>query len=210
LVINLISEEMLSWLNIDVTGGADSSIELLNAEGYWLHSVDPKNEWAFLYEKENSFARSYPEDWSQITANEFGQFRGTKGLVTFHTVRMPVKRSLSDVNYWKLVSRVTNQELNKALWMHRRPSWMISMTLLGLMALVSAGLATAIQRRRQAEEALRKSERKYREISSGSKALCVTSPSARRQRRSGKALLTLPTMQSGFWIKTSGCCGQTK
>jgi PAS domain S-box-containing protein len=164
LVINMIAEGMLSWLHQDSNQRNNATFELLNAEGYWLHSVDPQNEWAFMYGKDQSFARSHPKDWGQISAKESGQFLGTEGLLTFDTINMPATGSPSGPNFWKLVSRVTNQELERFSWIHRRGFWMIAAVLLGLMALVSAGLATAIRRSRQAEALVRESEERFRAI----------------------------------------------
>ena len=165
LVINMIAEEILSWLNEDSNLGNASAIELLNAEGFWLHSVDPKKEWAFMYGKDESFARSNPMEWRQINVMESGQFHGSEGLVTFRTIRMPVKDSTLSQNYWKLVSRITNQKLSQSSWLHRWEFWLIAAIMLSLIALMSARLATAIHRKRQAETLIRESEEHFRAIS---------------------------------------------
>ncbi|MGR3311384.1 MAG: ATP-binding protein [Candidatus Brocadiales bacterium] len=61
---------------------------LLNSNGFWLKSLNPRDEWGFMYEdrKNRTFEYAFPEAWKRISNEESGQFYNEDGLFTFGTV----------------------------------------------------------------------------------------------------------------------------
>ena len=86
-VLNYLAQELIDVLQA-VSRGLLGEFLLLNHEGYWLASVNPDQEWGFMYpdRKEQTFSRVFPEAWQRITAADSGQFQSPQGLFTFTTV----------------------------------------------------------------------------------------------------------------------------
>ena len=61
---------------------------LLTADGYWLSSPEPADEWAFMHKdrRDRIFSKAYPRAWQQIQSDERGQFETRSGFFTFATV----------------------------------------------------------------------------------------------------------------------------
>ncbi|MGN7612069.1 ATP-binding protein [Magnetococcales bacterium HHB-1] len=70
----------------------DTRIMLLNDEGYWLYSPNPKDAWGFMFptRRSLSFKRRYVNAWAAINHEREGQFEIPSGLFTFTTIH-PVK-----------------------------------------------------------------------------------------------------------------------
>jgi len=97
---------------------------LLNADGYWMHGNSGEAEWSFMFpeDEQQSFSRSFPQEWQQIAAGDEGQFRTANGLFTFATVRPLPKEHIVTIHpreyLWKIVSFVPEDEVeagNRAL-----------------------------------------------------------------------------------------------
>ena len=72
---------------------SEGSTMLLNADGYWLLSSQPEQEWGFMFKDEQrSLAVVDQAAWKEITSMEQGQIESTKGIYTFKTV-YPVKKT---------------------------------------------------------------------------------------------------------------------
>jgi diguanylate cyclase (GGDEF)-like protein/PAS domain S-box-containing protein len=144
---------------------------LLNRDGYWLKAPDPDDEWGFMLGREETFATRHPNAWERIRTAETGQFSDADGIWTFATVRPLVAGAIGgqggtslrapgdaqDDYFWKAVSLVPTA----AVAAHRNDVWtqyapaLAFMLLLALLA--SARVAQDIERRRLADEALRRS-----------------------------------------------------
>ncbi len=156
---------------------------LLNREGYWLHGPSPDDEWGFMFpdRREKSLDHMFPEAWSRISGAGSGQFRTTHGLFTFATVHPltlgqqsstgsgkpfapSVARMDAESYHWKVVSFVPAALLD-AEWRMLFDKFVILYALVILLLVPGSWLLARSQvRRREAEEALRDSEEKFRTI----------------------------------------------
>jgi len=156
----------------------DCHLMLLNDEGFWLLGVRPEDEWGFMFDdrKDRTFAHDYPDAWQIMSAAKSGQFYTPQGIFTFTTLvpfesrdrvrgegitRGPARPGTSDPQekgapQWKLVSWVPQATLTKTgMNIIRR-----YVPLLAVFLVVTAGgvwlWAVSVERRRRAEEELRK------------------------------------------------------
>ncbi|WLQ11661.1 sensor histidine kinase [Hahella aquimaris] len=81
-------------------------LHLLNSDGYWLLSNNSKDEWGFMFKRnELRFGARHPEGWNRIINTNYGTFTDDDGLWLFTTFSPTSNRGKSD-QYWKLVINV--------------------------------------------------------------------------------------------------------
>lgn len=110
LILNISAQAMLERF---AQHGLGSDMVLLNADGFWLKSRNPADEWGFMLQKRETFGQRYPSAWKFIAATNTGQRKTPSGLWTWQTVHVTPEQAVG-VNpiYWKVVSRVSTQELD--------------------------------------------------------------------------------------------------
>jgi len=82
---------ILNYLGIDLLQHVGASpdngnvfVELLNRDGYWLKSQNPKQEWGFMFDdKKQSFATDHPEVWLRMQDVAVGQMKSDGMLWTW-------------------------------------------------------------------------------------------------------------------------------
>lgn len=86
-VLNYLAKDILNKLAEDKSICVGQTF-LLNAEGYWLKSTQPQDEWGFMYEerKNITFRNRFPQVWKQISNLETGQLNTPHGLFSFTTI----------------------------------------------------------------------------------------------------------------------------
>ncbi|MEO1561692.1 MAG: histidine kinase dimerization/phospho-acceptor domain-containing protein, partial [Cyanobacteria bacterium J06632_19] len=86
-ILNYLAKDILNKLKQEKTTTV-GEILLLNAQGYWLKSTKPEDEWGFMYEegKNITFSNRFPEVWKQISNIETGQLNTPYGLFSFTTI----------------------------------------------------------------------------------------------------------------------------
>ncbi|MBU6954888.1 sensor histidine kinase [Hahella sp. HN01] len=85
---------------------ASLRLHLLNSDGYWLLSDNPKEEWGFMFKRtESRFGVRHPEGWERIAKANYGTFTDDDGLWLFTTFS-PTSNLNKDDQYWKLVVNV--------------------------------------------------------------------------------------------------------
>lgn len=145
-----------------------SGAMLLNAEGFWLYSPKPRDEWGFMYadRKDRTFGKDFPDEWSRITSAESGQFYSKNGLFTFTTV-YPLIEAGRTINktasvdrlpgagnyYWKIVSNLQPGGMYKNS-IYSRTIFKLYAALVLFLAVISLYISVLNVRKRQAEEAL--------------------------------------------------------
>jgi len=131
IILNYLGEEMISSIR-ETADLSIADIMLVNAEGYWLCSPNPKDEWGFMIEdrKDRLFKISYPDVWGKISTSATSQVYNKRGLFTANTV-LPFSIGLksssgsseaygdsnrflnSSEYYWKIVSHIPGDALHK-------------------------------------------------------------------------------------------------
>ena len=141
---------------------------LLNQDGYWLSSQDPALEWGFMFGRDDTFGKYYPDAWARISTAQQGSMLTAKGLYTFITVhpllagqhggeQKAASRSAQDY-YLKIVSLIPAAELpavSAGQYPFTFALFMLSLVLLALLALY---LAANILSRRQLRAAVFENE----------------------------------------------------
>jgi len=84
-VLNYMGEDLIRNFKKAAAGVADH-IYLVNADGYWLSSPKPEDEWGFVFEHRHSFSRSYPLVWENILTSNNGAFQNEDGYFTYTTL----------------------------------------------------------------------------------------------------------------------------
>ncbi len=148
-------------------------LQLLNVESYWLSSPRPDEAWAFMFGRDVSFVRRYPQAWQRISGNQSGQFSTAAGLFTFDTV-IPARELLNPMsaqqidvalqaNLWKVVAHLAPDQdpLGFVNFVERYIS-LYGGILLILMLLAYLFATSHVQRRRA--ETQQAYEQKFRRI----------------------------------------------
>ncbi len=117
LIINYLASNILYDL-------ASKNISMLNTSGYWIGGGG--NNWmAFMFGRDDSFAKTYPEVWNYLNHNDKGTFQTLEGdIFIFRTVYPELSNNGDiDINYyWKIVGHLKatdRQEIldsQKRLW----------------------------------------------------------------------------------------------
>ena len=131
-IINYLGLQILNHLSKDNSSNLGDYM-LLNAEGFWLKGLRPKDEWGFMYpdRKERTFAKAFPEPWQRISKAESGQFQTKEGMFTFATIypilelqankkntntlvwRSSLERMGAKSYYWKVISYISPETLQE-------------------------------------------------------------------------------------------------
>lgn len=159
-ILNYYGRELLQAFERATADHADRSM-LVNAEGYWLRSPQPKQAWGFMFKRtELTMAARAPAAWQQIRASDQGQVMLADGMWTWDTVYplIAVRKSssgtaesrgggTSEVNdrqyFWKSISHYSADKLAVAEHDIGFKVAGITALLLGLSALASWKLSRA-------------------------------------------------------------------
>jgi signal transduction histidine kinase/ActR/RegA family two-component response regulator len=87
LVINYLGTSLLNNLK-QMTAANQHRMRVLNAQGYWLHSSHPEEEWGFQVpgRADRTLARSAPDFWRHVAAEPEGQLPYQGGWFTWQHV----------------------------------------------------------------------------------------------------------------------------
>ncbi len=152
---------------------------LVSSDGYFLNNPSKHKDWKTIFPLQNSsnFHTNLPEEWKRIQTKESGQFRTSKGLITFSTI-YPVLAGIeknpnlppgtiqtNQMRYlWKTVSFIPAKVL--AAWPEKILGriLLIYSVFIIIVAISSILLARTSLKSRKAEEAKRESEEELRAI----------------------------------------------
>lgn len=171
LVLNYLGQRLID----NFRQAADQIIDhvyLLNADGYWLSSPNPAEEWGFMFEREETFGQRSPEAWRRMQLSDAGQFVANDHLYSFATVRPAVDAGRvldavgleedDRVQVWKLVAHLPLVELTTSPGVFFARHAALYGGLLLMLALMAFLLAHAHTQRRTAETQ-RTYERRFRQ-----------------------------------------------
>ncbi len=108
-ILNYLAKNLLNYLQS--TPMSSGQLIILNSEGYWLKSLQPEDEWGFMFpdKTDRKFSNDFPEEWQQLNENETGQLETASGLYTYFTV-YPTP-SIKNY-YWKVISYTSQTALD--------------------------------------------------------------------------------------------------
>ncbi len=169
LFLNYLGENLIQRFKQAAINISDH-IHLVNNDGYWISSPNPKEEWGFMFNNKQTFEVRYPEAWEKIRSGDMGQFVTGLGMFTYATVyplqisRLSAKTSINtdrivektglkpDISeyYWKIISHIPPAALGASPTVFLRQNLLLYPTLLLLLGITSLYLARARLRHRQA------------------------------------------------------------
>lgn len=128
-IVNYRGDDVIN--TIKGTTNLNINFELLNREGYWLSSVDEKQEWGFMFEdkEDEKLPIKNSELWEKINTSEDGQFELDGKLYAFTTIYPAATADHSstgstnaegesnagletDEYFWKILSIVDTEEIH--------------------------------------------------------------------------------------------------
>ncbi|WP_275099053.1 PAS domain S-box protein [Sedimenticola hydrogenitrophicus] len=147
-------------------------VVLVNEQGYWLKSLNRKDEWGFMFGSDKTFATEQPRAWDIIQRSESGQFQTSAGLFTFHTVSpLSVARQTSQPGspavqgnppgHWKIIAQVSSRELSATLPFFIQQHLALYLGMLGLI-IISALFLAHSQYHHRRTDAQREYEQRFR------------------------------------------------
>jgi len=68
IILNVFGDNLINKLQSLYLGNDISAFMLVNSDGYWLHGINPNEEWGFMYEgrEDIKFSNKYPDIWKNI------------------------------------------------------------------------------------------------------------------------------------------------
>ncbi|EAU53862.1 ATP-binding protein [Mariprofundus ferrooxydans] len=172
-VLNYIADEMLKHFHEAMLSSEAGSGMLLNSEGYWLSSPNPRDEWGFMLGKpDRTFGHDYPEAWRRISTTDTGTLLTARGLFTFATAHPLLDdahafpgspgwtvtggESHSGLGYnWKIVSFIPTAALSAGAFYNKPVGRVLIVSAYLLLALVILGIVLVAAKQKKAEEAIR-------------------------------------------------------
>ncbi|WP_231890791.1 response regulator [Methylomonas koyamae] len=136
LMINLAARSMLQAF-VASSGPVAERLMLLNAEGYWLKSPDPADEWGFMFQRDSTLASRNPAAWAAVSRQSRGQARLGDGLWTWTSVS-PVPDGDTPLAHnirWKVVTQIPESrlaELEQQVWPAKIAGALVLLLLFGL------------------------------------------------------------------------------
>jgi signal transduction histidine kinase len=171
-IVNYSAADLLGPLD-RIGENARGRFFLLNSGGYYLRSPDPADEFGFMYadRQDRTFGHHYPEAWRAVARQDEGFVETAAGYLAYTTIRPfadtadPVvsacdldgRRAVTapvDAYRWKLVAFTPRAAIEADLRGFLGRLTPPAILILLLYAVGSWRLAVAIQRRKNAEQAL--------------------------------------------------------
>lgn len=136
---------------------------IVDSGGYWLRHR-PEVEWGFALEHGGGFQRSFPEVWSQMSADGSGRIESSDGLFFFDTVSLPLDASGAQASEagpisWVLISWVPREVLDGIILPVATRLLVVAVPSLFVLLAIAWGIAAVLERRRLIDEALRSLDR---------------------------------------------------
>jgi signal transduction histidine kinase len=206
---------------------------LLNADGYWLKSVEPKDEWGFMLpdRQDRTFAKKFPAAWQKMSGNNGGQFETADGMFTYINVYPLSQEQKSSTGSnqawgasqgeveakaykWKIVSRVPPEILSAKSRQLLVNFLLIYAGLVVGIGMVSASIVRVRKSNEMAQEELKESSARLGELQAGKDLLTRRLSSQIRNSLDLDAILQTAVEEirdllqidrcQFFWYKTDG------
>ncbi len=186
IVLNYLGDQLVARLE-QMSTTAPGELVLLNTQGYYLQGPHPEREFAFMFPDRlgETFAAEHPQVWEAIRSVPTGQILTPDGLFTFDTVHPASAPPGNDAprrdDAWKVVSVVSRPRLDARSANLLAGLLQMYAALVLVAAAASYWGARALSDRRQADEALRESETRFRQIAENINEVFYMTSADRRQ-----------------------------
>ncbi|MBB3065365.1 sensor histidine kinase [Limibacillus halophilus] len=176
-ILNYLGKRLISRIKA-LTDQTSGHLWLLNQEGYWLIGPTPADEWTFMYPdtRGRSFANSHPTAWARIKGSDVsGQLMDGGNLFTYSKIvslasNLPPAKPDSNPTFttteqnWFVVTQVSSDGLANRRLELLEYFVLAFFALAILLILVAALVARHAQRRKEAEQHWRDSEKRFRSL----------------------------------------------
>ena len=109
LILNYLGQNALNELKA-LGDSYNTSLWLINQQGYWLSGPSPKVEWGFMYpdKMQPAFNKRYFIEWQAITQKTVGQMKTDDGLMSYRQLELNLAKRNKRI--WYLVTNVDKSE----------------------------------------------------------------------------------------------------
>ncbi|MDR3514459.1 MAG: response regulator [Azospirillaceae bacterium] len=165
LILNYLGRDLLEAFS-GTASRAAAPLMLVNKDGFWLHALQPQDEWGFMLgHADTGLARRNPQAWDRIRTQTEGQVELSDGLWTWETIDPAAEVSrgfhrppsidpaphepqpaVNASEFWKAVAQIPASRLDAiraGVWSTLVP---VAIVLIGATALGIALLARSQQR----------------------------------------------------------------
>ncbi|MFV0421559.1 response regulator [Oleidesulfovibrio sp.] len=176
ILFNYLAEHILNgiWMK---QNSQEGSLMLLDHDGYWMQSDTPSQHWGFMFGDMLgvSFAQKNPSVWQYMQRMGAGQIETDEGIYTFAALAAtPVGHVIYSrrqyevpahlLRDWYIVSFLPHRSIADFLWAEGLP-YSMTFFLVCLLSMVGTFMrAGFLQERKEAMQALRQSEERFRGI----------------------------------------------
>jgi len=109
---------------------------ILNNDGYWLHSLNPADEWGFMLGHQKRFADENPFVWKMIEKQKEGQVLTPNGLFSFLQVYPLAGQIIQEQTqrdnfyqkndyYWILAAHISTEKLSGVTSLSKNFPWLL-------------------------------------------------------------------------------------
>lgn len=117
LMLNHLGSSLLDHIERQ-TSSSDSTLMVVNAQGYWLKHQDPKRLWGFMFDdKQNeNFKTDYPLLWPELSYLDQGELLADEGLFSFTTGAINHSSVEGGGPRWKIIYHVPDTVFSQKLY----------------------------------------------------------------------------------------------
>jgi len=112
ILFNYYGDKILSHINTLLSESGSENM-MVNKDGYWLLNKNKNNLWGFMFNNNQSLAKSQPDIWNKIKSLEKGEVRKDGYTYLFNTIFIASsndKTSIAD-NYWKIIIKIRPEKV---------------------------------------------------------------------------------------------------
>ena len=168
-VLNYLAARLLHEINT-YAKTSHGSVNLLNADGYYLRGIQREREWGFMFPGRGdrySLRFDYPQAWSAISMSATGQFENAAGIFTFQHISFPTEEVNLESGIqrtWILMNFESAAALGAKLTSMKHTAWLLAGAMLPVLFIISLIISRSRLQRSSVQEALQVSEERNRLI----------------------------------------------
>lgn len=182
IILNMLGEKLLSQLDCPASGCLGKTM-LINADGYWLKSINDEDKWGFMYPEraDIKFQNRFPHAAKVIMSGDIGSTSMDSGLFTYAKVAAyPIPKgkdmdNQAERQHWWIISHITQDALRAATGSLRERFILFDAFFILLFAIGSWIGADSMSRHHKSEKRLMASEQRFRSVTQTAKDAIIIS-----------------------------------